>query len=321
MSILGMTTRCNMKPFGVFKESLKPRGRTILQETKPNTGFLFLVFSLFLIHKCLCQRKEQPRSRIRRLKDPTSPNLTAMPSLTKEQLVVKIKELGETPPSEWKHKQLLARYAELKELEQEKNKNGATNILTEMNKASRKKSTLQDFLQNRLAMTITGNETIPRLLALGNQRVMENTVPQDSDVMGFGHYSNMTYQEVRDYHPKYIQWCRATMSEEEVSWQMRRFMKWVEMKTKNQIMGINSKVKLQPEPRMDISKKPCEGSASSIITEDSFTEVTSASMESEPDVNHQLTEIEGQIHELQRQQALLRKQGVKAVKKDELEKV
>ena len=182
-----------------------------------------------------------------------------MPSLTKEQLVVKIKELGETPPSEWKHKQLLARYAELKELEQEKNKNGATNILTEMNKASRKKSTLQDFLQNRLAMTITGNETIPRLLALGNQRVMENTVPQDSDVMGFGQYSNMTYQEVRDYHPKYIQWCRTTMSEDEVSWQMRRFMKWVEMKTNNQIMGINSKVKLQPEPRMDISKKPCEG--------------------------------------------------------------
>ena len=72
---------------------------------------------------------------------------------------------------------------------------------------------------------------------------------------------------------------------------------------------------------MDGFKKPYEGSASSNITEDSFTEVTLAPMESEPDVEHQLTTLESQIHELQRQQALLRKQGVKAVKKDESEQV
>ena len=271
-------------------------------------------------HQSLRQNKARHRSKTRQLKDSSPPSFPAMPNLTKEQLVNKIKEWGETPPAEWKHKQLLARYAELKELEQEKNKNGADNLLTEMSKASRKKSTLQDFLQNRLSMTITGNETISRLLALGNQRIMENTVPQDHDVMGFGQYSNMTYQEVKDYHPKYIQWCRTTMSEEEVSWQMRRFMKWVEMKNKSQISGNNPKTKFQPELRMDISKKPYGESTSSIVTEDSFTEVTSVSMESEPDVNHQLTEIESQIHELQRQQALLRNQGVKAVKKDEIEK-
>ena len=126
-----------------------------------------------------------------------------MPGMTKEVLRQKIMEFGETPPESWRKNQLEARLVELKEQNPEAK---VHDLLKEMNKAAKKKHDLQVFLTQKLGITITGNETISRLLSLGNQAIMENKPPLATDVMGFGKFAPLTYQDVQEQHPDYTGW-------------------------------------------------------------------------------------------------------------------
>ena len=151
-----------------------------------------------------------------------------MPGMTKEVLRQKIMEFGETPPESWRKNQLEACLVELKDQNPEAKVHD--DLLKEMNNAAKKKHDLRVFLTQKLGITITGNETISRLLSLGNQAIMEKKPPLATDVKGFGKFAPLTYQEVQEQHPDYTGRRRQTSLEETTRWQMTRYLKWVDQK-------------------------------------------------------------------------------------------
>ena len=132
--------------------------------------------------------------------------------MTKEVLRQRIKEMGEEPPAEWTRTQLETRFQELKD-ETSPGQKIQNQLLVEMNRASKKKIELQKYIQERLELKITGNETVARLQTMGHQKIMEMTPPLGSDKMGYGKHANKTYQEVLVSDPSYVDWCHQTSQE------------------------------------------------------------------------------------------------------------
>lgn len=82
-----------------------------------------------------------------------------MPSQTREQLKLRLQELGEMPPSSWKKPQLEARLAELTAAQEMTQEKIAKKMLSELNKASKKKCDLQAHVRDQLQVPVTGSET------------------------------------------------------------------------------------------------------------------------------------------------------------------
>ena len=244
-----------------------------------------------------------------------------MPGMTKEVLRQKIMEFGETPPDSWRKNQLEARLVELKDQNPEAKVHD--DLLKEMNKAAKKKHDLQVFLTQKLGITITGNETISRLLSLGNQAIMENKPPLATDVMGFGKFAPLTYQEVQEQHPDYTGWCRQTSLEETTCWQMTRYLKWIDqqkeagkttgMKKGYPIMSSGGTAKAKAFLRPHRIEEPSFSSS----TDGTFVKIPMDTSSSEREAD-EMEQIEAQIHELQRQKAMVSKSSSK--KDDELAK-
>ena len=245
-----------------------------------------------------------------------------MPGMTKEVLRQKIKEFGETPPDSWRKNQLEARLVELKDQNPEAKVHD--DLLKEMNKAAKKKHDLQVFLTQKLGITITGNETISRLLSLGNQAIMENKPPLATDVMGFGKFAPLTYQEVQEQHPDYTGRCRQTSLEETTCWQMTRYLKWIDqqketgktsgMKKGYPIMSSGGTAKAKAFLRPHRIEEPSFSSS----TDGTFVKIPMDTSSSEREADEMVEQLEAQIHELQRQKAMVSKSSSK--KDDELAK-
>lgn len=154
--------------------------------------------------------------------------------MNKTELIDALKELGETPPSDWKVIDLRVR---LQEMEEEmcihemrsKQKTDLQTWTTRLNMALRKKSTAQAFLKDELNLSVTGNETMMELQKKGLNQVYRMTNPCAQDPVGFGEHSDLTYGELKNQYPKYCTWVVKTMNESpEHGLRLGRLGKWLQ---------------------------------------------------------------------------------------------
>jgi hypothetical protein len=256
------------------------------------------------------------------VKSPPNQLLAAMPSMTKENLTEAIKGFGETPPGSWNKQQLTARLAELKAEKGMSLEETHKMMVVALNKAAKKKSDWQYHLQHVLKKQITGNETIPKLLALGQQAIQEGLPPTPLDVMGFGVHAEETYENVLKKFPQYAQWCLTTASEEDVNWRMKRFLLWISQQEVGTIYMSETMAKqLQERFEQNKIRQPAHlvgsglssGYKSYENTEGSFSLMSSPelkdtwSSEDEHKTEKKVEALEEQIREIRRQQALARK--------------
>lgn len=235
-----------------------------------------------------------------------------MPTLSKEVLTQKIKDLGETPPSQWSRAQLEARWTELKEEKGVTTQEFQKSLMTRLHQASKKKINLQHFIQNELQLEISGNETIPVLLTMGNKAILMNLVATGTDVLGFGKYAQDSYATVLQNDKAYVEWCIKTASEESVNWRMERFLAWVSQEeVPNLIFPKEVKNKLLKYPHR--RQGPSSGYTSSSGTEGSFSLIPNSPLqdtwnpEDDESAETQVQKLEEQIREIRRAQALNRK--------------
>jgi len=245
--------------------------------------------------------------------------------MTKSMLVEKILEYGETPPLHWKKNQLEARLSELKEEHGQLPNMELKGMMTALNRAAKKKSDLQHYVETVLQKKITGQETIPKLLALGNQAILEKIDPTPQDLMGFGKHSDKTYIEVLNSDVQYVDWCMTTSKEEQVNWRMARFLKWVKMMEEQGPKGKSAAKGMIPSPKKaltpqkgDSGKGYTSGASSADHSDGSFHMVAIPPSSDEELTPEQAVEkLEMQIQELKRQQALQRKSPAMKVDHEE----
>ena len=141
----------------------------------------------------------------------------AMMKMTRAQLREAIQNRGENPPTEWSNVELRDRLSELMELAGENTGNPKKTDLrqwiSELNRTSKKKELLKSFCEERLKLTLQGNETIPMLQKRATKAIYEVSIANALDPVGFGKWSSMSYGQVRREQPQYARWVQETLLE------------------------------------------------------------------------------------------------------------
>ncbi|OLP95145.1 Retrovirus-related Pol polyprotein from transposon TNT 1-94 [Symbiodinium microadriaticum] len=141
----------------------------------------------------------------------------AMMKMNQAQLREAILARGEEAPREWSNVELRDRLTELMELGGETvgnaRKTDLRQWISDLNKASRKKEQLKNFCEERLKITLQGNETIPMLQKRATKVIYEVSIANALDPVGFGKFSTMTYGQVRREQPQYSRWVQETLLE------------------------------------------------------------------------------------------------------------
>ena len=139
---------------------------------------------------------------------------------------------GEQAPKNWGKTQCQLRLVELEGEEIMCQAPKVTSPLREMevqiNKMARRKSDLQGYMTNTLGVRISGQETIEQLKLKALTRAYQVTPGHSQDYLGFGQYSHLTYEDVRQDYPDYVKWAVTQSKEGSVSPKMERFLKWLE---------------------------------------------------------------------------------------------
>ena len=137
--------------------------------------------------------------------------------MNQAQLREAILARGEEAPREWSNVELRDRLTELMELGGEAvgnaRKTDLRQWISDLNKASRKKEQLKNFCEERLKLTLQGNETIPMLQKRATKVIYEVSIANALDPVGFGKFSTMTYGQVRREQPQYSRWVQETLLE------------------------------------------------------------------------------------------------------------
>eukprot|EP00435_Cladocopium_sp_Y103_P048682 s102_g14.t1 len=140
---------------------------------------------------------------------------------------------GEQAPKSWGKTQCQLR---LVELEGEEIMNPAPKEISplremeiQINKVARRKSDIQNFMTGTLGMRISGQEDISQLKLKALTRAYQMTPGHHKDFLGFGQYSHLSYEEVQQNHPDYVEWAMKQSKEGPVSPKMERFLKWLEV--------------------------------------------------------------------------------------------
>lgn len=149
----------------------------------------------------------------------------------KAEWVKRILDEGYQVPTSWTVIQLQSFWAEIK---MEKGEEGVKgnhlgDTLKMMRKAARKKSDLVNFMAAH-NVTVTDNMTIAQMVALGEKTIYAKFEPHDQELVAFGKYANLTYQQVAFQHPSYLQWIKTTALESDnPHWRLLRLHRWAEM--------------------------------------------------------------------------------------------
>ena len=157
--------------------------------------------------------------------------------MKKSELIHALKSLGETPPEQWTVPELRTR---LMEAEEEKGiirtkgrkMTDLQHWVCRLNKCQ-KKPQLIAFCGETLRIHLSGNETVETLHKKGMEKILEISIADKTDPLGFGIHSALTYQEVAIHYESYAMWTVATMKEGQCSVRLARFAQWYEEKGKS----------------------------------------------------------------------------------------
>ena len=229
-------------------------------------------------------------------------------NMTKAQMVDTLAGYGETAPPAWTKVQLMARLAELKEMEQRDAPTSEKDVVKEINRCK----TRADLraLMDKKGLEWEKNQTIADLKKILFEVGMRQVIPGDNDSMGFGKYAHLTYGEVYAQHSSYRQWCVQTMEEEDdCHWRLKRFATWARNVSTSEAHTISCRIQSQARakaaPKFRLASRGTS-SAPSVTTQSSEWEVT----EDRENMSVEALSPEEQIEKLETQlQDLRRKVG------------
>lgn len=193
----------------------------------------------------------------------------SMPVLNKTELVEAIQEYGEEPPSSWTTVELKNRLTELGGSVNKKTGKGKSELQSwtiQLNKASRKKSQLQEFCREELKLTITNNETIAQMEQMAMEKIYYLAKCDSQDGVGFGLHSSMTYEQLQIEQPRYCEWVMTTAKEGGCCYRLARLARWLEEQKDlpKQVVKPSPKAKNPPKkPGKSVGKSSEAGSQSS----------------------------------------------------------
>ena len=116
--------------------------------------------------------------------------------MKKSELIHALKSLGESPPEKWTVAELrtrLIKFEEEKGIVRTKGRRG-TDLQHWINRLNQchKKQQLIALCGETLGCTVSGNETMEVLYKKGMQKILEISIPDKTDVLGFGTYAALT---------------------------------------------------------------------------------------------------------------------------------
>lgn len=167
---------------------------------------------------------------------------------TRSDLIQEMARLGEEAPKVWTIPEIQSRLDELYEEKGLMRTRGKTltplrHYMVEINRYSKRKADLQNYLQQHMMIPLTGNETISDLQKKGIKKAYETTQGMGEDPVGFGEHSSLQYSELLVTQPKYADWVMRTAQEGQCDYRLRRLAEWLqENKGKPQVMPNDTKV-------------------------------------------------------------------------------
>lgn len=153
-----------------------------------------------------------------------------MTYIKKNDLILKIQELGERPPEGWTRVELMARYHELLEekgvAKKKLEKTDLQHHISRLNAASRKKSNLVQFCQD-LCLVVSSKATIEELQAAALNQIYTIAPVNGHDIVGFGPWASLSYCELHRKHPDFCAWAKVQAQQKGASSRLARLARWL----------------------------------------------------------------------------------------------
>ena len=156
-----------------------------------------------------------------------------MERLTRPELVLHLRALGEESPENWTRLEIKQRIQEINEenpsmVTAAPNKTALETQMAQLSKNSRKKSTLREYLEKELHIEVSDMDTVAAMQRKATNKILQECPVHGSDAMGFGKYSQLSLQETYLKDPDYCRWARATKAEGPCNIRLERFVRWLE---------------------------------------------------------------------------------------------
>ena len=160
-------------------------GRSNVDKTliEDNNKFLMKHLSRPGPTSCAPASTSQPR-------DDLSPSF--MPHIPKEDLRQAMIRLGETPPDKWNRDQLLLRLHKMQPdhvlFQKKNNRSQQSELRALISRAAKTKADFQNFLREKMNITLTYNETMQQLKLKGEEWIGRMVAPEATEMVGYGKY-------------------------------------------------------------------------------------------------------------------------------------
>ncbi|CAE7660472.1 RE1, partial [Symbiodinium sp. CCMP2456] len=162
--------------------------------------------------------------------------MPAMDKMNTKQLRDAIQTFGEIPAESWNNSQLRHRLQELMDEQDEewastpgrRKDTPLQQQIKQLNRNKRKKADLQEYVSKVLGLPVSENETMWQLETKALDHLYFNVESCSRDVVGFGRHSNLTYGELVQQFPRYVDWVKTTHKEtEETNPRLKRLAEWL----------------------------------------------------------------------------------------------
>ena len=204
----------------------------------------------------------------------------AIEKMNKGMLQEHLHKLGEECPPQWSKAEIKARIYEIMDDLGEEIPSGRTRpplatMMTEMNKAARKKADLIQYAEDKLGLMISPNMTVRTIQNHAIRKIYDLSPATGMDPVGFGRHASLTYEEIMQEWPDYCHWLLQTAREngKESDYRLQRLAGWL----RNQ----SPKEKLYPTTK---------AKARSVTTQRSYPAASSEASEDQNEKIRQLTE-------------------------------
>ncbi|CAE7224831.1 RE1 [Symbiodinium sp. KB8] len=154
-------------------------------------------------------------------------------SMKKQELQNLLHKKGENPPERWTKLELKQRLIELDpNLEEASSSRRVGTELQQwvhkINKASAKKAHMVALCETEMGLQLKGTETVAQMERQALQHAYRVAAPAAEDVVGFGKFAALEYQDINRYQPGYREWILKTDAEShECDYRLKRLATWL----------------------------------------------------------------------------------------------
>ena len=208
-----------------------------------------------------------------------------MTDLTREELRLALRQVGEDPPARWTKPELRLRLEQVTGEDMSKKVKKETverspyeDLVKRMNAASRRKQELIDFCHKELRMSNMDRMTIAMIQHAAMFKIYEMAPAHPSDIVGFGTHGRLTYRALRQQEPGYAKWVKETARKDEGKNQsdprLIRLARWLENEGDEEMVPETKKIDYKNLAIIK-AKSKARGSRDGYVT----TEATSSNPE------------------------------------------